>query len=113
MTYLEALRRKELLTTIDEAIEAAKDKCPQDCGLPSADPFECPYMYQGPGGMSNTACTKCWLSKIDYPPVNEVVDVIQNCTVQILRNPSTGVLSWGWFPGTFRQDDESDGDDPE
>ena len=98
MTYLEALRRKLGVETIDETLDALwindekrGNKCPAYFGLEAAT-GECPH------DACNT-CMTCWMREYPDPVVHEEVETIYPCTVQILRNPETGEESVGWFRG--------------
>lgn len=98
MTYLEALRRKLGVETIDEVLgkiltendggkicirnwDLGVDSCPKDIPL------------------NGRVCLKCWAQEAPEPVIFEEVETIYPCTVQILRNPKTGEESVGWFRG--------------
>ena len=97
MTYLEALRRKLGVETIDEAVEEIKrrpvgnNRCPESFKLEHWRE-ECPEE-------TGSNCLLCWMREYPGPIVHEEVETIYPCTVQILRNPKTGEESVGWFRG--------------
>lgn len=39
---------------------------------------------------------KLWNTRTEAPEAYLVTDVIENCTIHILRDPATGAESWGW-----------------
>ena len=101
MTYLEALRRKLGVETIDEVLEKI---------VSLRDGVYCPYVFDlgaSEACLANddkyywdrTICLRCWARQAPGPVVLEEVETIYPCTVQILRNPKTGEESVGWFRG--------------
>ena len=96
MTYLEALRRKLGVETIDEVLEkvvqgdGGGNFCPNYWDLGDD---ECPATKK------IVNCLGCWARKYPDPVVLEEVESYYPCTVQILRNPKTGEESVGWFRG--------------
>ena len=93
MTYLEALRRKLGVDTIDEMLHYAETTCPEDA------PPECDNNMPRTISRFFPNCWICWLRQAPEPVVHEEVETIYPCTVQIIRNPETGKESVGWFRG--------------
>ena len=102
MTYLEALRRKLGVETIDEVVGKIIINgcvfCPKQFELGADEKCLANDMKYKEYNL-HKACLLCWLRKAPEAVVLEEVETIYPCTVQILRNPKTGEESVGWFRG--------------